>query len=68
MRRQSILWFASAVICCAAAVFIFAGRTMLAEAFDEGVYRTLVIVAYLALGGAAGSLAKAFSASDEPAS
>lgn len=65
MRRNRTLWFAAAALCVCLAAGIFAGRTMLSDMFGGGVwYQVLVVVAYVLLGGAAGSLTKAFTVSD----
>ena len=65
MRRPRTLWFAVAALCVCLAAGIFAGRTMLSDLLGGGVwYQVLIISAYLLLGGAAGSLTRAFTVSD----
>ena len=66
MRSHRTLWFAVAGLCVCLAAGIFAGRTMLSDMFGGGVwYQALLISAYVLLGGAAGSLTRGFTVSDE---
>lgn len=65
MKNNRTLWFATAALCIAAAVFIFAGRTMLSESLGDGMYSAAIVSAYVLLGGAAGSITKAFSIGPE---
>jgi hypothetical protein len=61
LRTGRTFWFITAALCVAVAAVIFAGRTMLAENLGNPAYRALIITTYALLGGAAGSLTKAFS-------
>ncbi|WDF33721.1 hypothetical protein PTW37_01975 [Arthrobacter agilis] len=61
MRTGRTFWFIVAALCVAIAAVIFAGRTTLIESLGDPTYSTLIITAYVLLGGAAGSLTKAFS-------
>ncbi|GAA1126778.1 hypothetical protein GCM10009582_25080 [Arthrobacter flavus] len=61
MRTGRTLWFIVAALCVAVAAVIFAGRTTFIENFGDPAYRALIITAYVLLGGAAGSLTRAFS-------
>lgn len=61
MTTGRTFWFILAGLCVTAAVLIFGGRTMLSENLGGPLYRTLIVSAYVLLGGAAGSLTRAFS-------
>lgn len=61
MTRARTFWFLIATLCVAVAVSVFAGRTFLSSMVSGDAYRVLIIVAYLSLAGAAGSLTKAFT-------
>lgn len=61
MTKTRTFWFTAAALCIALAVFIFGGRAMLNAALSDGLYKALVLSAYLLLAGAAGSLTKAFT-------
>jgi drug/metabolite transporter (DMT)-like permease len=61
LKTSRTFWFIIAALCVAVAAFVFAGRTMFIENLGDPMYRTLIITAYVLLGGAAGSLTKAFS-------
>lgn len=53
-----------AALCVAVAAVIFAGRTTFIESLGDLAYQTLITTAYVLLGGAAGSLTKAFSVAE----
>ena len=65
MTQTRTFWYTTAAFCIAAAVLVFAGRTMLGEALDDGPYRAIVFSAYLLLAAAAGSLTRALSITRE---
>jgi hypothetical protein len=61
VKNSRTFWFIVTALCVAVATVIFAGRTALLESLGDPAHRTLIITAYVLLGGAAGSLTKAFS-------
>lgn len=66
LKTGRIFWFVVAALCVAVAALIFGGRTILIEHLGDPFYRALIIAAYVLLGGAGGSLTKAFTTdSDE---
>lgn len=61
MRTGRTFWVIVAALSVATATVIFAGRTTFIESLGDPAYRTLILIAYVLLGGAAGSLTRAFS-------